>query len=98
MPTIVFESSTIFYREFGAPAAPPLVLIHGLYGDSTSVESLAVVLAARFRVIAPDMLGHGRSSRPERFSLADQGRAVNHLIAALEYESSAAVGVSMGPT
>jgi 3-oxoadipate enol-lactonase len=96
MPAITFESSTIFYREFGDAAAPPLVLIHGLYADSTSVESLAVVLGVRFRVIAPDMLGHGRSSRPERFSLADQGRALNHLIAALGYESSAVVGVSMG--
>jgi pimeloyl-ACP methyl ester carboxylesterase len=96
MPTIAFESSTIFYREFGDATAPPLFLIHGLYSDSTSVEPLAVVLAARFRVIAPDMLGHGRSSRPDHFSLADQGRTVNHLIGALGYASSAVVGVSMG--
>jgi 3-oxoadipate enol-lactonase len=96
MPTTAFDSSSVFYREFGDTAAPPLVLIHGLYSDSTSVESLATVLAVRFRVIAPDMLGHGRSSRPDGFTLADQGRAVNHLIGALGYESAAVVGISMG--
>lgn len=96
MPTIPFGSSSIFYREFGGSAAPPVVLIHGLYSDWTSVQPLAEALADRFRVITPDMLGHGRSSRPESFSLADQGRAVNRLISELGYESSAVIGISMG--
>lgn len=96
MPEITFKTSSIFYRELGDTSRPPLVLIHGLYGDSTSVESVASALATRFRVIAPDMLGHGRSSRPDQFSLADQGNAVNSLIDALGYESSAVVGISMG--
>ncbi|MBF4463240.1 MULTISPECIES: alpha/beta fold hydrolase [unclassified Rathayibacter] len=96
MPTIASGSSSIFYQEFGDAAAPPLVLIHGLFSDSTSVASLATALSARFRVIAPDMIGHGRSSRTELFTLADQGRAVNDLTAALGYESSAIVGISMG--
>lgn len=96
MPMITFEGSSLFYRESGETEAPPVVLIHGLYSDSTSVQPLASELAARFRVIAPDMLGHGRSSRPEHFRLADQGRAVNHLIATLGYGSAAVVGISMG--
>lgn len=96
MPTIDFEGSSLFYREFGALTSAPLILVHGLYSDSTSMTSLAAALSTQFRVIAPDMLGHGRSSRPEHFSLADQGRAVNHVITALGYERSAVVGVSMG--
>lgn len=71
-------------------------MVHGLYGDSTTVQALATALAARFRVIAPDMLGHGRSTHPREFSLADQGETLNELVAALGYESAALVGVSMG--
>ncbi|MCJ1712934.1 alpha/beta fold hydrolase [Curtobacterium sp. VKM Ac-2922] len=95
-PPIAASGSTVFHREFGDPAAPPLVLIHGLYGDSSSVVPVAEALARQFRVIAPDMLGHGRSSRPEHFTLADQGAAVNDLIAALGYDTAAVVGISMG--
>jgi len=96
MPTIDVAGSTLFHREFGDPAFPPLVVIHGLYSDSSSVAGLAEEMAADFHVVAPDMLGHGRSSRPEGFTLADQGRAVNALIASLGHDSAAVVGISMG--
>ncbi len=86
----------LFFREFGDPANPPLVIVHGLYGDSLSVAPVAEQFAARFRVIAVDALGHGRSPRPDGFTLADQGRALNSLIAALGYQSAAIVGISMG--
>lgn len=96
MSAVTFEDSSIFYREFGVANDPPLVLVHGLYGDSTSMRPLAAALESRFRVIAPDMLGHGRSSHPTHFSLADQGRALNHLVATLGYQSAAVMGYSMG--
>lgn len=86
----------MFYRTFGSPQLPPLVLLHGLYGDSTSVAPLAELLAARFRVIAPDALGHGRSARPEGFTLEDQGRMVGSLVESLGYDTVALLGVSMG--
>lgn len=96
MPTAEIDGSSIYYREFGEADHPPLFMVHGLYGDSSSMESLAAALAPPFRVIAPDMLGHGRSSRPAGFNLADQGRALNGLVQALGYESAAVLGVSMG--
>src|ERR687888_129317 len=39
----------------------PLVLIHGVGGDSTSWDAVAPALAARFRVVRLDLRGHGRS-------------------------------------
>lgn len=96
MPTIDVQGSSIHYREYGEPDSPPLLLVHGLYGDSSSMESLATALAPPFRVIAPDMLGHGRSSRPADFTLADQGRTLNGLVQALGFDTAAVLGVSMG--
>ncbi|WP_216870567.1 alpha/beta fold hydrolase [Modestobacter excelsi] len=96
MTTVEINGSSVFYREFGEGGNPPLFLVHGLYSDSSAVQSLATALAARFRVIAPDMLGHGHSAHPSQFSLADQGRTLNELVAALGYESATLMGVSMG--
>lgn len=96
MPTIEIAGSSLFYREFGEAENPPLFLIHGLYSDSSSTEPLAAAFGTRLRVIAPDMLGHGRSARPTTFSLADQGRTLNGLIEALGYDSAALLGISMG--
>lgn len=96
MSTIEVNGSSIHYRESGHAADPPLFLVHGLFADSTTVQSLATALAARFRVIAPDMLGHGRSTHPAEFSLADQGRALDGLVSALGYDAAAVLGISMG--
>ena len=41
---------------------PPLVLVHGLGGTIENWHALAPALAARHRVLVPDLPGHGRSS------------------------------------
>jgi 3-oxoadipate enol-lactonase len=96
MPTIEIDGSSLFYLEFGDAGNPPLVMLHGLYGDSSTMASLAERFADRFRVFAPDALGHGRSSRPAGFTLEDQGRVLNGFVAAFGYDSAALLGVSMG--
>ena len=94
--SINISGNSIFYRQFGDSGHPPVVLLHGLYGDSLTVELFATRLTDRFTVIAPDAIGHGRSARPENFSLEDQGHMVGGLIAALGYDSAAVIGISMG--
>ena len=42
----------------------PLLLLHGFTGRGTSWEPHATAFARRFRVIAPDLPGHGRSGIP----------------------------------
>jgi 3-oxoadipate enol-lactonase len=96
MPTIDLDGASIFYREYGDPVLPLLVLVHGLYGDSAGMAPLGERLADRFHVIAPDALGHGRSARPAAFTLADQGRVLDSLIEALGHDSGHLVGISMG--
>ena len=41
---------------------PPLVLVHGLGGTIENWRALAPPLAARHRVLVPDLPGHGRSA------------------------------------
>jgi pimeloyl-ACP methyl ester carboxylesterase len=48
-----------FYLEAGPHDAPPVVLIHGLGATNASMLSLIPPLARRYRVIAPDLPGHG---------------------------------------
>ena len=40
----------------------PLVLVHGLGGTIDNWQALAPALAARHRVLVPDLPGHGSSS------------------------------------
>ena len=55
----------LYSEERGRKGAPPVVLVHGLMGDHTTWEALAAELsAAGYRVVTPDLRGHGRSGRP----------------------------------
>lgn len=47
--------------EWGDPAASPLVLLHGVRDHARAWDAVAETLAARFRVLAPDLRGHGDS-------------------------------------
>ena len=52
----------IAYRDTGQ--GPALLLIHGMAGSSATWEAITPQLAKKYRVIAPDLLGHGKSAKP----------------------------------
>jgi pimeloyl-ACP methyl ester carboxylesterase len=52
---------TLRYVEWGAPAAPPIVLLHGITGHARTWDRLASELSSRYRVLALDQRGHGDS-------------------------------------
>ncbi|MEJ2867420.1 alpha/beta hydrolase [Actinomycetospora sp. OC33-EN08] len=58
------DGHQIFYRESGPVGAPALVLLHGYPTSSRMFRHLVPALADRFHVVAPDMLGFGRSAAP----------------------------------
>ncbi len=93
------RSGSIAYRDLpGPPGAPTLVLLHGIgmTADLNWGGSFAA-LRKRFRVVAPDLLGHGRSGGPtSNFRLEDCADAVADLAIALGIEQFIAVGYSMG--
>jgi pimeloyl-ACP methyl ester carboxylesterase len=62
----------IFYRDQGQ--GPVLLAIHGFPSASWDWHPMWAALTARFRVIAPDMIGYGWSDKPRahRYSVMDQ--------------------------
>ena len=52
----------VAYRDDGDGEV--LLLIHGMAGNSDSWRSVLPQLSKKFRVIAPDLLGHGESAKP----------------------------------
>ncbi|MFE3293091.1 alpha/beta fold hydrolase [Rhodococcus sp. NPDC059234] len=60
------DGTSIVYRVDGEPGARPLVLLHG-WAQSLQCwgEEVLGALAARYRVIAVDLRGHGYSGAPE---------------------------------
>ncbi len=89
------------YLEAGDPAAQPVVLMHGggAGADATGNWHHTIPhLARTHRVIAPDMVGFGRTAKPESFAYSQAARN-RHLIdffAALRLDRAALVGNSMG--
>ncbi|MFJ3580796.1 alpha/beta fold hydrolase [Streptomyces sp. NPDC090127] len=62
--TTTVRGHEIFYREAGPVDAPVLLLLHGFPTSSHMFRDLIPRLADRFRLIAPDHLGFGRSAAP----------------------------------
>ena len=63
---------TLSFQEAGPAHAEPVVLLHGLASDSGTWDKAIPELADRgLRVIALDLLGHGRSDKPPAGYLLD---------------------------
>ncbi len=76
---------------------PPLVLLHGLSDDGTFWAPLAPFLSPPWRVVAPDLRGHGKSDRPPGpYRLERMADDVSALLDALGIRSAHLAGLSMG--
>jgi pimeloyl-ACP methyl ester carboxylesterase len=86
------------YVEFGNPAAPAVLCVHGLTRNGRDFDALAEALSDRFHVICPDLPGRGKSEwlsgavayQPQSYVVA-----LAHLLAALN-KPVAWVGTSLG--
>ncbi|HWQ14996.1 MAG TPA: alpha/beta fold hydrolase [Roseiflexaceae bacterium] len=87
----------LHYYEAGDPDTPPLLLVHGLGDEADTWRHVVAPLAARHRVIAPDLPGFGRSDRPRvAYTLAFFARTLAGLLGALGVERATLVGSSLG--
>ncbi len=61
-----WREGAVYYEAAGPAAAPPLLLAHGINAGASSYEMRQIFgpLAGQFRVYLPDILGYGRSERP----------------------------------
>src|SRR5215472_4540266 len=84
------------YRAWGAPAAPPMVLLHALGESAADWDDVAPFFAEHWRVYAPDLRGHGRSDWPGEYSLELMCADVVGLLDALALDRVDLIGHSMG--
>ncbi|WP_373534138.1 alpha/beta fold hydrolase, partial [Microcoleus sp.] len=57
------SNQTAAYLDIGS--GPPLLLLHGFFGEKTCWLPLIELLQSQFRCISLDMLGFGESSKPK---------------------------------
>jgi pimeloyl-ACP methyl ester carboxylesterase len=89
---------TLHYADWGGEDLPPLILIHGGNDHCRNWDRLASSLSERYRVIAPDLRGHGDSgwSNDGHYSVTAHVFDLLALHAALGIESAPIVGHSFG--
>jgi pimeloyl-ACP methyl ester carboxylesterase len=99
--TITVDGLVTGYLEAGVADAPAVVLLHGgEFGASAEIgwEKTISELARNYRVLAPDMLGYGRTAKVLDF-VDGRGMRIRHIAAfcaAVGVENAYFVGNSMG--
>ena len=85
----------VAYRDAGS--GDVLLLIHGMAGSSNTWRAMMPHLSKRYRVIAPDLLGHGQSAKPRAdYSLGAFAVWLRDLLDELGVASATIVGQSLG--
>jgi len=100
MPSFLSDGVEIWFDDVGS--GDPVVLVHGWgssakqnFGDTGWIE----MLSSRFRVLAMDCRGHGRSGKPHRPELYGRAQMAGDVIRLLDYLRVARamiMGYSMG--
>jgi pimeloyl-ACP methyl ester carboxylesterase len=76
---------------------PALLLLHGLGCDHTTWLPVIAALSRRYTVIAPDLLGHGRSAKPRAdYSVGGYANGMRDLLTVLGVDKVTVVGHSFG--
>lgn len=85
----------VAYRDAGDGEV--LLLIHGMAGSSATWRSVLPPLSKKFRVIAPDLLGHGESAKPRSdYSLGAFAVLLRDFLDELGVSQATVVGHSLG--
>jgi pimeloyl-ACP methyl ester carboxylesterase len=78
-------------------SGPALLLLHGLACDRTTWDRVVPLLAKKYTVIAPDLLGHGLSDKPRAdYTLGGYANGMRDLLTVLGIDKVTVVGHSFG--
>lgn len=92
---IELHGHKVGYRMVGE--GPPLILLHGITSNAEAWREVMPRLAEHHTVVAPDLLGHGRSAKPRGdYSLGAYAAGIRDLLAVLGFERVSLVGHSFG--
>jgi pimeloyl-ACP methyl ester carboxylesterase len=93
--TVTVYGAKIHYTEAGTGA--PVILIHGLADDASIWDSVIPALSAKFRVIALDQIGFGRSDKPLlNYRVSTFADFLDGFMTELKIERASLIGNSLG--
>ncbi|PFA24803.1 alpha/beta hydrolase [Bacillus cereus] len=94
---VEIDGQTIYFKQIGE-GKPPLLMLHGFGGSSDGFRDIYPELAKDHTIIAVDIVGFGRSSKPVDFqySFPKQANLYYQLMKKLGYDQFALLGHSMG--
>ena len=97
-PTIQYRYIHGYRRAFiHVGRGPAILLIHGIGDCSDTWREIIPGLARHYTVIAPDLLGHGRSDKPRAdYSVAAYANGMRDLISVLGVDRATVIGHSLG--
>ena len=85
----------MYYEVHGE--GPPLVLLHGFTGSTLGFQPFWSDFTPHFKLIVPEMRGHGRSTNPtNRFTFRQSALDIFALLDHLRIDSFRAIGASAG--
>ncbi|MEO8932668.1 MAG: alpha/beta hydrolase [Xanthomarina sp.] len=93
--TITYKNISVFYTDQGS--GEPIVLLHGFLENSTMWNELILEISKTHRVIALDLLGHGKTECLGYIhSMELMAQAVKAVLSYLKINKSILIGHSMG--
>jgi pimeloyl-ACP methyl ester carboxylesterase len=95
LKTMTLHGDRVAYRDEGTGEV--LLLVHGMGGSSNTWSGVIPLLAEKYRVIAPDLLGHGESDKPRGdYSVGAFAVLLRDLLDALDIPRVTVIGHSLG--
>jgi lipase len=86
-------SRTLHVEAWGDPDAPRVVYLHGVTGHGRHAQALAEGSLGEYRVLAPDLLGHGASPYEPPWSIAEH---LDLLVGSVGLQPAVWIGHSFG--
>ncbi|HEY4552178.1 MAG TPA: alpha/beta fold hydrolase, partial [Bacillaceae bacterium] len=89
----------VYYHAVTMGSGEPVILLHGFTGDTGTWSHLTRDLAKKYRVIAVDIIGHGKTESPadvSRYDISQCAEDVIHLLDELQIRQAHLLGYSMG--
>ncbi len=93
--TIELSKYTAAYTSVGEGI--PVILLHGFFGDASTLDAIASGLSAKYHCISLELLGFGDSSKPDiRYFIEHQVEFIQEFIIAKKITEFYLIGYSYG--
>lgn len=93
---ITLDGLRAHYREWGAPDAPPLVILHGAADRARAFDAVAAAFADRLHILVPDLRGHGETDWASDYSIGAFVQDTEQFAEHLHLPTFALLGHSLG--